>query len=704
MKFSLIKLRELANLPEEKYSLEQITSAINSLGFEVEEVIKCADVEGIKFGKVLKTLKNENSEKLTICKIKFNDKERTIQTTATNVKEGMTILAFVPGSRREDITFGAKEMAGVLSEGMLTSFGELGFDKDLLHPRHEGITEYHFDISEDPIKVLKLQDYIIDVDILSNRSDANSYLVMARELSAYFNTKTKELKAKTPTFKSAIKVQNGKAQSLSFVEVNDDFELTIEDEILLYKNGIKSINKFADLSNLILIMTGQPAHAYDSAKVKGPMSASHKSGKVKAFGKEVELNKNLVITSGNKIVSIAGVIGIEDYEVSDKTSKALIELGRFDAKDIRNNMISAKLQSKAGIQSAKIFGSGTTKLAIDYISSKVTSHSQVINFKESEPKEVPFSKEEISKVFGFDITKDKKYSLITKQLESLGFEIKKDLIKAPSYRVDVNTQQDINEEFFRFYGYNELKPVAPKAEVARVRRSDSISLAIALKGYNQVLTYTLVNEKDSKINPWSFKKKIELETFISKHHQFIRKTQLVSINKVIQYNTKQKIKSLNIFEIGYIQSSFRTIALASTTKTFKETLQDVVDIIGDVEVKRDVIDGLHPNISAKLFKGKEMVGIIGKVHPSISKTEYIFAEFIDKKDKNNFKLNEFKPTPLKHIDITYELKERDELSSFILKSKFFSIEIIDSFIDGKIRKITVRYIGDEEQLKEVKNA
>jgi len=230
--------------------------------------------------------------------------------------------------------------------------------------------------------------------------------------------------------------------------------------------------------------------------------------------------------------------------------------------------------------------------------------------------------------------------------------------------------------------------------------NDKSSL-LAAKGYVEVLTYTLVNEKESKINPWAINKTLELETFISKHHQFIRNTQLVSINKVIEYNMKQKIVSLNIFESGYINSSISTTALASTTKTFDQVLQDVIEIVGDVEVQREVIDGLHPNISAKLLKDEKVIGIIGKVHPTLSKTEYIFAEFINKEDKFKFKFNEFQALPLKHIDVTYELKDRKELSSYISKSQFFKVEVIDSFIDNDIRKITVRYIGNDEQLKEL---
>jgi len=190
MLFSYKELRKLANLPE-SVKLDDITKAINSIGFEVEETFTYGNVEGIKFGKVLDTSKNPDGDKLTVCKVQFEDKERTIQTTATNVVVGATIIAFVPGSKMGDITFDAKEMKGVVSEGMLTSLEELGVKKDNIRDLYgDGIMLYEGieDLTIDPIEYLGLQDTIIDVDILSNRSDAQSYFVMARELAAYFKT------------------------------------------------------------------------------------------------------------------------------------------------------------------------------------------------------------------------------------------------------------------------------------------------------------------------------------------------------------------------------------------------------------------------------------------------------------------------------------------------------------------------------------
>jgi phenylalanyl-tRNA synthetase beta chain len=131
MLFSENKLRELASLGK-NIKTEEILNAINNIGFEVESCEKVSDVQGIKFGHVLKTYKNANSDNLNVCEIEFEDKNRIIQTTATNVKDGDYLIAFIPGSSINGVTFGAKEMKGIVSEGMLTALGELGFNEKLM--------------------------------------------------------------------------------------------------------------------------------------------------------------------------------------------------------------------------------------------------------------------------------------------------------------------------------------------------------------------------------------------------------------------------------------------------------------------------------------------------------------------------------------------------------------------------------------------
>ena len=115
MFFSEYKLRELANI-DKKITTEEIVKAINSIGFEVEDVFTFNFVENIKFGHVLKTYPNPESEKLTVCEIKFADKIRIIQTAAKNVKSNDYVMAFIPGSKLNGNEIQSKKMANITSE------------------------------------------------------------------------------------------------------------------------------------------------------------------------------------------------------------------------------------------------------------------------------------------------------------------------------------------------------------------------------------------------------------------------------------------------------------------------------------------------------------------------------------------------------------------------------------------------------------
>ena len=170
MIFSYKKLLKLANLEIENVSIDDITKAINSIGFEVESYEKFGDVEGIKFGHVLKTYKNPNADRLIVCEIEFEGNvKRIIQTTATNVKENDYLMAFIPGSRSKNIVFAEKVMQGINSQGMLVGLSELGFKNDVIPQEYQNgiFTFSKVDLSLDPIAYFELDDYLIDVTIKS---------------------------------------------------------------------------------------------------------------------------------------------------------------------------------------------------------------------------------------------------------------------------------------------------------------------------------------------------------------------------------------------------------------------------------------------------------------------------------------------------------------------------------------------------------
>lgn len=131
MLFSFQKLKHLAKLPAAT-TLQAVCDAINAIGFEVEGTSSTLRVSGVKYGKVMQTYKNPNADNLTVCEIEFADANRIIQTTATNVEAGKYLIAFIPGSKLKDLTFGEKKLKGIISQGMLASLEELIGDQTLV--------------------------------------------------------------------------------------------------------------------------------------------------------------------------------------------------------------------------------------------------------------------------------------------------------------------------------------------------------------------------------------------------------------------------------------------------------------------------------------------------------------------------------------------------------------------------------------------
>ena len=708
MLFSFNKLKELASLTPET-TVNDVVNAINSIGFEVEEFNKFTNVEGIKFGKILEIYKNPNADKLNVCKIQFDDQERTIQTNATNVEEGMTVIAFVPGSKLGDVTFGAKELKGIMSEGMLSAPSEFGIDKDLFRPEIvEGITRYDevTDLSIDPIEYLGLNDYIIDVSILSNRSDAASYYIMALELAAYFKTNAEVPVYKQPNMATDMKVENGSAHSLVAIEGKKTFNLTVKDQIFLAKSKVKSINDIVDLTNITLLMTGQPTHAYDKANISNNIKAADYSGTVNVFGnKEVELKDDLVIMSDDKPVSVAGVIGLEETGVSNSTNEFVIELGRFNINKVRKAVKSVKLNTAASSQSSKNLSIGTTEYAIAFLSNVLKDFSLPVNYAKEEVKVVKYDKKQTSMVAGFNIYDDPRMEEVIKSLSILGFKFDENQVVVPNYRHDIESQQDIDEEIFRFYGYNNFQLTKPKLNPSSISTIETLHEKISAQGYKEVVTYSLISEERNTFNPFGFNETVKLETFVSKEREVIRNSQLMSLLEVLDYNTKRKMENISIFDMGMVNDGFKTYALATTQKDFNEVKEDIANLISDeITFERFEDKHLHPGASAKIMLNGEMIGYIAKPHPSLTDINAVFAEFKTLQGNSKVNYHDYSKDPLKTRDITFELIDNAELDSKISQIRnmnVFDIKVIDEFKKENINKVTIRIYASEDVIETI---
>ncbi|CAT05219.1 Phenylalanine--tRNA ligase beta subunit [Mesomycoplasma conjunctivae] len=701
MIFSLTRLKKLANL--QTIADEKIFQAINDLGFEVESTKKLNQVSGIKFGKVLQVYPNPDADNLQVCKIIFNDKERIIQTRAKNVVAGKYIMAFVPGSKSGDITFAAKKMQNIVSEGMLVSLNELGFDENLIPHELQGgifVFDEEVDLNSDPLDIFELDDYLVDIKILTNRSDANSYLIMANELAAYFGQKYSLPDFKTSGFISDVKFLDNNYGKLSGVEAKVVDNLKINDLLLILKSGIKIFYSPVDLTNFVLLYSGQPCHVYNKSDIQGMLKLELVNQKANIFGnKAVDVISALAVRDDHKTLSFAGIIGIEELKVT--TNKDLVfEIANFDSSLIRQSMKELKIQNQSANQSSKNLSQGSQLLAHIVLNNYIKEISQPINFEYlHQEKLINFSKTKLEEFIGHKLD-EKRYQQSITNMQILGFVYKNEAFIPPFYRYDVNIFEDLVEEFMRFYGYNNITSYLQAQKPFIVNKNDFISQLksqIVALGFAEINTFTLTDKNSNEFNPFDLQT-TQLATFLSQDLIQIRHSLAISASAALIYNQKRKISSLSFFEIAMISEEQQSLVLASTEFDFFD-IKNILLNIFNLEFKfLRAQKYLHPGKSALIYIDKQLVGWIGQPHPQFKFAEATYCEInltiIEKLLNYSFKFNNYNNQSLVIRDVTISLQEKQSIEYFVEEVKkipgFFAINIKDSAIINSQQKVTFK--------------
>ena len=698
MIFSEKHLRHLANLPN-TISLDQIVNAINSIGFEVENVTNFHHVEGIKFGKVLTVSKNPNSEKLNVCQIQFNDRIRTIQTAAQNVKANDYLMAFIPGSKYQNQVIETKKLAHIDSEGMLISLAELGFDQALLTQELQDnifIINEAIELDWDPIEYLNLHDNLIEVSILTNRSDAQSYYVFAQELAAYFQTnfefKLKQKPEHLITNSKLKLIANDKQNCLmgAIVKIDqNDFYLDLKRMILVLKANLKLGNHFDNYCAWMMLQTGIYPQVIDYDKLD--------DHNLKITTTEEQLT---VLANQKNIISKLAIAVEPEFRPNPNSKNLLFIFSQLDPKQARTNIKLTKTNSSISINSTKKIANGSIMIAYQLLTNQFSSISQLINWTKTPNLKIKFDKKYLIDYAGKDITKDYFYQKALNALTKLGFIFNKNktLVTIPDYRHDLLTMQDLVEEVFRFYGLNNFEPQQPLLNSKFIPSTNhNLEQKLTAMGYTQVWTYTLINKTKNDFNPFGFKKNFDLKTFISEEYNAIRNSIALPLLDVYQYNLKRKIDKLSLFDLGMINDR-KALMICSNQKSYLEIKTDLIKLTNQAFDILPLDDPkLHPHYNAGLYLGGQQVGWIGKFNPFYIDENVIFAEiFLDViyQPKNLF-IN-YNNQPLKERDITVSLKNNQSPITIINEIKFhfdyeiFSIDLIDVFHKNELINWTYR--------------
>lgn len=756
MLFSLNKLRELTSLAKNKISDKEIIDRLTFSGFEVESVSTLAQASQITTGKIISCLPHPDSDHLHLLKVDCGKHGiLDIVCGAQNARKGILVIVALDGCYLPSLskTIKAGQIRGQVSQGMCCSLLELGVKKELLDEKStslNGIEELDksIQIGDDNIlSTLKLDDVILDINVLPNRPDCLCYFGMARELCALFEKKV-DFKIKKINKKQYnndnLKVEiNTKACSrIDMIEIkNIVCKKQTPDDIkqLLLASSIRSISPIVDLGNYVMLMSGQPINMYDSSanksgvyNVNDDFNCTFETFDKKQLNIQ---NGDLVINDGKNILCLAGISTSEKAMIKNKTKNIVIELATFYHANIRHTSLRTGITTASSL----LFSKGRNPLEIDeavsfliqvldeFFTSYEISCIKSVNNIEKTDRSFEFSSKKLNKRLGSKYSEDE----INRVLKAYNIEkLDNGRLLPPIYRVDLVEQCDIEEEVFRFYPADKILPTLNDSPITlgkltpEQKKKREIRELLVDSGLDEILSFTLISEDEyNMVNTFNNKDPYIVSNPMTKDHQYVRTSLLPSMIQTLKYNIDHQHNDLALFEISQVDTKdgekmYLSIGLHGnkhnnslykdepyTFFTLKGLVEKILNKLGisseRYQLQYSKNEKFHPSCSADIYMFNTLVGTFGKLHPSFN-SENMFVCEIDlgyllsqKSSKTKFTTYSQYPTVRRDFSIVLD----DNTSFNTIKTKLLKlrdcnikdIQLFDLFNDkdGKYLGIAI---------------
>lgn len=569
MKFSYNWLKELS---ETKRTPEEIGKDLTLHSFEVEKIEKLGKgLEMVIIGEVLEVTKHPDADKLNVAKVNIGKEELQIVCGAPNLKEGQKVpVALVGAILPGNFVIKEAEIRGVKSSGMICAEDELGIGEN-----HDGIIVLATDapVGEKFADYLGLDDSTMEIDVLPNRAhDALSYEGVAREIAML---EKRNILNNDEKLKNKFKVDGGLkitiqtdkcpryiGAKISGVKITESPEWL---KNRLRASEIKAINNIVDITNYVMLKTGQPLHAFDANGIDEIGVRMANSGEKLAIlnGEAVTLRENdIVITDGTNPIALAGVMGGLNSGVVAETTEIILEAANFNAVNIRKTKSSHNIQSDAAYRYERDIDVNFTERAMIEALNLITQiaggqiESITDNYpQEFEPWKITLELERVSRLLGVDIETTEIVSI----LNNLGIstEIEKELLVCtiPTRRIDLKNQEDLIEEIGRVFGYTKIvtKPLKEKVQVPT--KNEERELERKLKtimthsGFDEIKGYSFYSREDARTLGLNDENHTALLNPMSPDQELIRRT-LVSGLLRAGKRSLSYYESINIFDMG----------------------------------------------------------------------------------------------------------------------------------------------------------
>lgn len=594
MKISYNWLKQYLNFD---YSPQQLADVLTNTGLEVEKIEEFESIpgglEGVVVGKVLSCEKRPNANNLSVTTVDVGAEEPlTIVCGAPNVEKDQKVLVATPGTTlypEGDKPFAVKKtkIRGETSNGMICAEDELG-----LGSSHEGIIVLEDDkeIGKPASEYFHVEkDWTFEIDLTPNRVDATSHIGVARDVLAVINRMSPGANA-VLEFPS---VDNFEVESDDLhipVEIQDELAcprysaltlegITVTDSPQWFQNrieaaGLRPVNNIVDITNFVMLETGQPLHSFDADEIKGNKVVIKKMEEGTPFTTLDGINRklsgeDLMICNEYEPMCIAGVFGGADSGVTSETKDIFLESAYFEPTSIRNTSKRHQLKTEASFRFERGADPNMTLFALKRAAGllreigggKVSSPVLDENPGNITPWQVDLSFDNLERLTGIKIN----HEVAKKILQDLGIEImeqRSDGLKlsVSTFKVDVKREVDVIEEILRIYGFNHI-PLPERMQISlsysshpdKDKITNLISDFLSDNGFaetmNNSLTASAYSEYTDQIGEDNH---VSLINPLSRELNVMRQDLLTGGLETIKYNINRQTSDMMFYETGKI--------------------------------------------------------------------------------------------------------------------------------------------------------
>ena len=672
MKISLNQLKHYVDI---NVPVEELCDRMVMAGFEVESIEKQGDkLINVVAARIAKITPHENSDHLQICSMDIGAQEPVqIVTGAQNINEGDLVPAALDDSYLPNgAHIKAGKLRGVESNGMLCSGGELCLTEE----DYEGasvngilILRDEYPVGTDMRTVLGLDDCIIDFKITANRPDCNCFLGVAKEISVVLGTK---FSAPVPKYNTvgenisdymSIEVRNYDLCPRYIGRMVKNLRIKPSPSWMqkaIIASGMRPINNIVDITNFVMLETGQPMHAFnynDIAQHKIIVRNALENESITTLdGTEHKLTTDmLVIADGEKPSCLAGIMGGKESEIEADTTDLFLESAKFRRDSIRHTSRAIGLRTEASGR----YERGVDILNVEYAMERAL---QLINELDAgdiidgaidlnnglpENRIINVTTDKVLELIGVDVPDEKIVSI----LNSLGIAttISGNVLtcSVPSIRDDIEGRADIAEEVMRIYGYDHIVGTPMRGDVIRGKKlpyrimCDKIKSLMCGLGAYETTTYSfipskaidtlLLDENDDR------RKQIKIINPLGDEYSTMRTQLITSMLTVLSTNINRKIEDGRFYEISkrFIADELPvkeqphelpTMSIGIYGKnedffTLKGIIEELMKLSGaHTQYERSNEPYLHPGRQALVKANNVVAAVFGEVHPTVAES------------------------------------------------------------------------------------